>query len=62
MNKRINIMAKWKEFNPLSERSMREDFCDSPSLYHKKIIDYLEKGKIVLVSPSIMIDVLQEKE
>lgn len=57
MAKRINIMANWKEFNPLSERSMKEDFNDRPSPFSQKIIAYLNSGELVSASPSSEIDV-----
>ena len=55
--KRTNVMVKWKEFNPLSKRSMREDFCNSPSPYAEKIVAYLDNGELVLASPSNATDI-----
>lgn len=55
--KRTNVMAKWKEFNPASDRSMKDDFNDKPSPYNKIIVNYLDNGELVLVSPSIATDV-----
>ncbi|MGN1168285.1 MAG: hypothetical protein ACI4S2_17865 [Lachnospiraceae bacterium] len=57
MSKRKNIMDTWKEFNPMAERSMREDFLNNPSTYSQRIVDYLNNGEIVLASPSCATDV-----
>ena len=62
MKKRINIMANWKEFNPLSKRSIKEDFYKNPSPIQEKIISYLDNGEIILASPSKQIDVVSGKE
>lgn len=29
--KNINVMSFWKEFNPLAEKSIKDDFNDVPS-------------------------------
>ncbi len=52
MEKKINVMALWKEFNPLAEKSMKDDFREVPSPYCDKIITYLDAGELVLASPS----------
>lgn len=57
MTKRQNIMAQWKEFNPVANKSMKDDFEDSPSPFTEKIIAYLNKGELTLVSPSSATDV-----
>lgn len=49
MSKRKNIMATWKEFNPISERSMKDDFKNTPSPFREKIIEYLNNGEFFLV-------------
>lgn len=43
-----NIMMEWKEFNPLSEKSMKDDFRESPSPDCQKIISYLDNGEVTL--------------
>lgn len=50
-------MAIWKEFNPLAEKSMEEDFAEKPSLFVQKILAYLNNGEVVLASPSCAVDV-----
>ena len=50
-------MAVWKEFNPLADKSMKDDFDAIPSPFHDKILDYLNNGDIVLTSPSSAIDI-----
>ena len=57
MTKRQNIMAQWKEFNPVANKSMKDDFEDSPSPFTEKIIAYLNKGELTLASPSSATDV-----
>ena len=57
MGKRTNVMAKWKEFNPISDRSMRDDFSERSSPFTKEIVDYLDNGELVIASPSIAVDV-----
>ena len=57
MNNRKNIMACWKEFNPLVDRSIREDFQDTSSPFKQKIITYLNRGEVLLVSPECSIEV-----
>lgn len=57
MNKKKNIMALWKEFNPYAEKSMQDDFSKTVSPYISKIITYLNNGEIILVSPSCSTDV-----
>ncbi len=57
MKKKINVMSKWKEFNPLSDHSMKDDFREVPSPFNRKITTYLENGELVLASPSIVYDV-----
>lgn len=52
------IMARWKEFNPNAEKSMREDFKDSPSPNRQRIMDYLNKGEVKLVATSREVDVI----
>ena len=37
MTKRFNIMSIWKEFNPLAEKSMKDDFKKQPSPFYNKI-------------------------
>lgn len=46
MAERKNIMAEWKEFNPLAEKSIKDDFRDSPSPDYQKIISYLDNGEV----------------
>ena len=50
-------MAQWKEFNPVANKSMKDDFEDSPSPFTEKIIAYLNKGELTLASPSSATDV-----
>ncbi len=57
MGRKINVMARWKEFNPKTERSMMDDFEEKQSPYIGKILDYLSKGKVTRVSSSVAIDV-----
>lgn len=57
MTKRINIMAIWKEFNLLAEKSMKDDFSPVPSPFCNKIITYLNNGEIVLASTASAVDV-----
>jgi len=57
MAKRLNIMAIWKEFNPLAEKSMKDDFSPTPSPFSDKIISYLNNGELALASSSSAIDV-----
>ena len=52
-----NVMTEWKEFNSLSEKSMKDDFSDSPSPMKEKIIAYLNNGKLLFASPSRAYDV-----
>lgn len=61
MTKRINVMAVWKEFNPLADKSMKDDFDAIPSPFRNKIIDYLNNGDILLASPSSAIDIFSGK-
>ena len=53
-----NIMAIWKEFNPQSNKSIKSDFKTESSHKKNMIIEYLNSGKIKLVSTSRGIDVL----
>lgn len=53
-----NIMAMWKEFNPQSEKSIKMDFSSVPVSKKDRIIEYLNNGKVKLVSTSHGIDVL----
>ena len=57
MAKRINIMAVWKEFNPLAEKSMKDDFSPTPSPFCSKIIAYLNNGELKLASSESAMDV-----
>lgn len=57
MAKRFNIMAMWKEFNPLAEKSMKDDFSSLPSPFKNQIISYLNNGEVTLVSPTSVTDV-----
>lgn len=50
-------MSKWKEFNPLSDCSMKDDFSKTPSPFNQKIVAYLNNGELVLASPSVVYDV-----
>lgn len=61
MEKRINVMAEWKEFNPLAERSMKDDCADAPSPFCQKILAYLNNGKLILASPSSAVDVFSRE-
>ena len=56
--KRKNVMAKWREFNPESNKSIKSDFQDVPSPHCNKILEYLNNGNITLVSTDKGIDVL----
>ncbi len=58
MAKRKNIMDEWKEFNPLAEKSMKDDFRESPSPDCQKIISYLENGEVTLSATSRDTDVI----
>ena len=62
MAKRINIMAVWKEFNPLAEKSMKDDFSLTPSPFCSKIIAYLNNGELKLASSASAMDVFLAKE
>ena len=57
MAKRFNIMAVWKEFNPSAKKSMKDDFCLTPSPFCDKIIAYLNNGELALASSSSAVDV-----
>ena len=57
MAKRSNIMATWKEFNPLAKRSMKDDFADTPSPFCNEILNYLKSGEVTLASPESAMDV-----
>ena len=50
-------MAVWKEFNPMANRSMKDDFKNTPSPFCQKIIEYLNNGEVALVSPSCATDI-----
>lgn len=58
MAKRKNIMDEWKEFNPLAEKSMKDDFRESTSPYSQKIISYLDNGEVTLSATSKDTDVI----
>ena len=58
MAKRKNIMDEWKEFNPLAEKSLKDDFGESPSPDCQKIISYLENGEVTLSTTSRDTDVI----
>lgn len=60
MAKRKNIMAEWKEFNPLAEKSIKDDFGESPSPDCQKIISYLENCEVKAIAPSRDTDVITE--
>jgi hypothetical protein len=57
MAKRLNVMARWKEFNPIAEKSMKDDFNSVPSPFVNKIIAYLNNGELVLASSASAIDI-----
>ena len=57
MNKRKNVMTLWKEFNPCAEKSMQDDFAKETSPYILKITTYLNKGEVILMSPTSSIDI-----
>lgn len=59
--KRINIMSEWSEFNPLSQKSIRDDFNPDPSPFQSRILSYLDGGELVLASPSVAVDVITGK-
>ena len=61
MAKRKNIMAEWKEFNPLAEKSIKDDFRESPSPYCQKIISYLDNGHVSAAAPANDTDVITGK-
>lgn len=58
MAKRKNIMEEWKEFNPLAEKSIKDDFGESPSPDCQMIISYLDNGEVKAVAPSRDTDVI----
>jgi hypothetical protein len=51
-------MASWKEFNPYAKKSMKDDFSQEELPFTSEIIAYLNRGEVVLVSPSCSVDVL----
>ena len=62
MKKRKNVMILWKEFNPMPERAIKDDFKDTPSPFSKKNIEYLNNGDLVVASTSCSIDIISEKK
>ena len=52
-----SIMSQWKEFNPESSRSMKEDFREFPSVNQGRILKYLNNGKNTLISTDSGYDV-----
>lgn len=54
---RINLMSRWREFNPQSDRSVADDFQDTEWSGEKKIIRYLLEGKVTVISPSAVTDI-----
>ena len=52
-----SIMSQWKEFNPGSSRSMKEDFREFPSVNQGRILKYLNNGKATLISTDSGYDV-----
>ena len=58
MSKRTNVMATWKEFNPLAGKSIKDDFQTKPSPNNEAILNYLDNGEIILTSPSKAIDII----
>ena len=58
MKKQLNVMAEWKEFNPIAKKSIKDDLMETPSPYYKKLITYLNNGEINLASPEKATDVI----
>lgn len=51
-------MAEWVEFNPLAQKSLKDDFNSVPLPSQPKILKYLDNGELTLASPSVAVDVL----
>ena len=62
MAKRLNILAAWKEFNPLAKKSMKDDFGTAPSPFCNKILAYLNSGEVAAASTSRAVDVISGEQ
>lgn len=52
-----NIMLTWKEFNTEAVKSMRDDFAKEPFPKKWKILRYLRKGRVTIVTTCVGNDI-----
>lgn len=62
MSNKISLTTLWKEFNPEADRSLRDDCQSEKYANSNTIAEYLDNGKVLLVSPGCERDIFTNEK